>query len=135
MSIKTVVSVDLEAKIRGLDEQIERDKKKALASLAYAVTNYSEPFVDTGAFVTSFSFTVGRGRPRGKSSHGLPRRQNKSAKAREGYKLLLSDLDKVDLKGSTSTIVLRNNSPHAEYVDARHGVRAYLGGSSSVKRR
>ena len=135
MSVKEVVSIDLETKIRGLDEQIERDKKEALASLARSVTDYSEYFVDTGAFITSFSFTVGRGRPRGKSSHGLPKNQNKSAKAQEGYRLLLSDLDKVDLKGSTSTIVLRNNSPHATYVDARHGVREYMGVSASVKRR
>lgn len=135
MSVKEVVSIDLETKIRGLDEQIEKDKKKALASLAKSVIDYSEPFVDTGAFITSFSFTVGRGRPRGKSSHGLPNGQNKSAKAKEGYRLLLSDLDKVDLKGSTSTIVLRNNSPHAVYVDARYGVKAYMGGSASVQRR
>ena len=135
MSVKEVVSIDLETKIRGLDEQIERDKKEALASLARSVTDYSEYFVDTGAFITSFSFTFGRGRPRGKSSHGLPKNQNKSAKAQEGYRLLLSDLDKADLKGSTSTIVLRNNSPHATYVDARHGVREYMGVSASVKRR
>lgn len=127
MAIKEVINTSLEDKLRELDDRVEEDKKEELMAFSKSLTDYCAGFTDTGAFVTSFSFAVGAGRPRGKSSHGLPRRQDKEAKADEGYQNLVEDLKKADLKGTTSTIVLRNNAPHADYVDAKHGVLTYIG--------
>lgn len=85
----------------------------------------SKPFVDTGAFITSWQIVDSRrrGRPRGKSSHGRPRRKGDgffaNAKAQESQEQLIKDVRKIDFDSAPS-IVLRNGAPHARYVDAKH---------------
>jgi hypothetical protein len=66
--------------------------------------------------VTSFSFTTGAGRPRGKSSDNKPKKQNPQQKMQEGFQNLLTDINKLDLKNTTS-VQLRNGSPHAYDVE------------------
>ena len=77
---------------------------------------FSTPHVDTGAYITSFSITKGAGRPRGKQTKGLPRKQVPSQKAQEGRALLAQDVSSLDYE-NISTLVLRNGSPHAIYVE------------------
>lgn len=128
MGIKTVVTTSFRDKMSELDEQIAEDKRQELTDLSRDLTKYCSNFVQTGAFITSFSFTTGRGRPRGKSSHGLPK-ANKKAATNEAFDQLVSDLDKANL-AEVDTLVLRNNSPHATSVDAKHGVIAYIGAAN-----
>lgn len=102
-----------------LDEKIEAKVKKQTVSMAKDAVSFSKPFTRTGAFITSWQIhTGGRGRPRGKSSHGLPL-ANKEAKAKEALSQLMADVARIDLK-NTTRIVLRNGAPHARYVDAKH---------------
>lgn len=101
------------------------EKLEAIAkNMAYDAPKLSKYFVDTGAFITSWQITSGgRGRPRGKSSHGLPRRKGDSAfaegKRQEAQEQLMADISGIDFK-NTKVIVLRNGAPHAVYVDAKH---------------
>lgn len=80
--------------------------------------------VDTGAYITSFSFITGRGRPRGKSSKGRPRKQDPNKMGAIGLEQLMSDLQRVDFKNTTS-IVLNNGAPHAPYVENKHGLLVF----------
>lgn len=102
---------------------------EALETVANQMVNdapqKSKYFVDTGAFITSWQIVDGRqrGRPRGKSSHGRPRRKGDggfaTAKAQESREQLIQDVRKIDFDSAPS-IVLRNGAPHARYVDAKH---------------
>lgn len=110
-----------------------QDKKRRLKNLsgealetvanemAYDAPSLSKYFVDTGAFITSWQIVDSRqrGRPRGKTSHGLPRKQNKTAKFQESREQLRQDVRKIDFDSAPS-VVLRNGAPHARYVDAKH---------------
>ena len=101
-------------KMEILDEYIEEYVSDQLIDIAQTAVNLSP--VDTGAYVTSFSYSVGAGRPRGKSSDNKPKDQNPQAMRQEGLSNLISDINKVDLKNTTS-ITLRNASPHASDVE------------------
>ncbi len=97
-----------------LDEYIEEYVSDQLVDIAQTAVNLSP--VDTGAYVTSFSYSTGAGRPRGKSSDNKPKDQNPQAMRQEGLSNLMSDINKIDLKNTTS-ITLRNASPHAYDVE------------------
>lgn len=97
-----------------LDEYIEEYVSDQLVDIAQTAVNLSP--VDTGAYVTSFSYSTGAGRPRGKSSDNKPKDQNPQAMRQEGLSNLMSDINKIDLK-STTSITLRNASPHASDVE------------------
>lgn len=97
-----------------LDEYIEEYVSDQLVDIAQTAVNLSP--VDTGAYVTSFSYSTGAGRPRGKSSDNKPKDQNPQAMRQEGLSNLMSDINKIDLKNTTS-ITLRNASPHASDVE------------------
>ena len=101
-------------KMEILDEYVEEYVSDQLIEIAQTAVNLSP--VDTGAYVTSFSYSVGAGRPRGKSSDNKPKGQNAQAMRQEGLSNLMSDINKVDLKNTTS-ITLRNGSPHAYDVE------------------
>ena len=58
-----------------IDEAIELGVKYALEDIAVYTIDLSTPTVDTGAYITSFSYGVGAGRPRGKSSEGRTKKQ------------------------------------------------------------
>ena len=76
--------------------------------------------VDTGAYVTSFSFktnTSSRGRQ--KISKGKPK-ANVEAKRREGFDNLVSDLNTIDFS-TTKSVTLRNDSAYARVVETGEG--------------
>ncbi len=101
--------------MRKIDNLIEDGVKERLQSIARTAVNLSP--VDTGAYVTSFSYSVGAGRPRGKSSDNKPKGQNPEAKRQESLSNLNSDIAKITDFDTKSTIVFTNGSPHARDVE------------------
>jgi len=98
-----------------LDDELE-DKLFAIANDAVRFTLGSnrkgKPAVRTGAYLASFSFGVGAGRPRSKHSHHY-RDSNPAATALAG---LTADIKRADLK-NTTRITLRNGSSYANNVE------------------
>ena len=123
MRTQLKVMPSLQRKIDGLkalaEQQVER-KLTDMAVDAVGLGTIKVP-VDTGAYVTSFSFNVGAGRPRGKSSKGKPRKQNAAAKMNEGLSNLIQDIERIPSLLDTTRIELRNNSPHARDVERGEG--------------
>jgi len=126
-SIKIQVNTSFEDKLKELDEQIEDDKRQAVQDRAVTALKYSFPFVDTGAYMTSWSISTGRGRPRGKSSRGRPK-MSANAAFQESFKNIQSDVAKLDM--SKEEFTLRNGAPHEPYVEKKHKVFARLRGGS-----
>ena len=104
----------LQRKIDGLKALAEQQVERKLIDMAQTAVALSP--VDTGAYVTSFSFSTGAGRPRGKSSKGKPRANPQAARS-EGLSNLIKDLERIPSLLDTTSIVLRNNSPHAVAVE------------------
>jgi len=104
-------------KLAKLEDDVERQAKEELFSIADYAISISP--VDTGAYVESFSFTVGAGRPRGKSSKNKPKvsREQATSIARNN---LYGDAERFNLETSNK-ITLRNNAPHARTVEDKHG--------------
>lgn len=121
MKTTVVVNKSFDDKLNKMVELAEEEVKDRLEHVAnYAL--FISP-VDTGAYVESFSFTVGAGRPRGKSSANRPKvpRGQAIEVARAN---LYSDLERFKL-GSSDTITLRNNAPHAQKVEDIHGYSVF----------
>ena len=114
MKQRIKVNPSLFKRIDKLEEVVEEVLEAELISIANSAVALSP--VDTGAYVTSFSFSTGAGRPRGKSSDNRPKRQNPQAMKQEGLLNLVSDINKLDLLNTTS-VTLRNGSPHATDVE------------------
>lgn len=117
MKSRVKVNTPISKKMRKIDDLIEDGVKERLHSIARTAVKLSP--VDTGAYVTSFSYSVGAGRPRGKSSDNKPKGQNPEAKRQEGLNNLNSDIAKITDFDTKSTIVFTNGSPHAR--DVEHG--------------
>lgn len=100
-----------------VDEAVELGVKYALEDIAEYTISISVPTVDTGAYITSFSYGVGAGRPRGKSSEGRPKGADPQAMASEGLNNLLNDINSIQDFNYRDTITLRNGSPHAINVE------------------
>lgn len=115
------VNTPLSAKMKKIDGFIEDGVKERLHSIARTAVKLSP--VDTGAYVTSFSYTVGAGRPRGKSSDNKPKGQNPEAKRQEGLNNLNSDIAKITDFDTKSIIIFTNGSPHAMDVETGKGSR------------
>ena len=109
------VNPSYQNKIDSLELSIEEAIRDKLERIANTAVNLSP--VDTGSYVTSFSFSVGSGRPRGKSSDNKPKDQNVGSMRQEGLSNLMSDLNKITDLRSTTSITLRNGSPHATDVE------------------
>lgn len=82
--------------------------------------------VDTGAYVNSFSIgRAGFGGGRMKTSDNKPTNQNPDAMKRQGYNLLLSDIQGMNIKEMVESgdirFTLRNRSPHARTVEDGKG--------------
>lgn len=114
MRTELKVMPSLQKKIDGLKALAEQQVERKLVDMAQTAVDLSP--VDTGAYVTSFSFSTGAGRPRGKSSKGKPRANPQAARS-EGLSNLIKDLEKIPSLLDTTSIVLRNNSPHAVAVE------------------
>jgi hypothetical protein len=117
------INNSLERKMLLLGQTAEDVAKDKLISIAQTAVTASP--VDTGAYVTSHSFktdTTSRGR--GKSSANKPRGQNPEVKRREGFDNLMYDISTLDLK-TLKKVTLRNDSPHAQEVEYKHGYAVY----------
>lgn len=121
--MKTSIEVNksFQDKMLLLEQAVEERVQEELKSVADYAISISP--VATGAYVESFSFTVGAGRPRGKSSANRPKvsREQATSAARAN---LYSDLEKFDLDGP-DMITLRNNAPHARAVEDKHGYSVF----------
>lgn len=119
--MKEVLNLDKTmARLRSeVDKRVEIGVKDALEDIAEFTISSSIPTVDTGAYITSFSFSVGAGRPRGKSSENRPKKADPQAMASEGLNNLLSDINSIQDFNYKDNIILRNNAPHALAVE--HG--------------
>ena len=114
MRTELKVMPSLQRKIDGLKALAEQQVERKLVDMAQTAVDLSP--VDTGAYVTSFSFSTGAGRPRGKSSKGKPKANAQAARS-EGLSNLIKDLERIPSLLDTTSIVLRNNSPHAVAVE------------------
>jgi len=117
--IKSTIKLDkakFNKKAKQLEDKILSDIKDQLEDIATYTITISP--VDTGAFVTSWSFETGKsGRPRGKSSLNRPKAPDKDGMREKGRKQLFSDISKIpDLK-SAEAVTVRNGSPHAGYIN------------------
>ena len=93
-----------------------------ITSVGTNTKNLNVGAVDTGAYIQSFSFGVGSGRPRGKSSRKKRRGVSPNSLRDDAMFNLTADIKRANLKNSTSTrITLRNGSPHANFVEFKHG--------------
>lgn len=125
MSIQATLKVNpsLKQKMRMVEDQVEDLVRKKLTAIAQTTVDLSP--VDTGAYVTSHSFkTNTSSRGRGKSSANKPRGQNPETKRREGLDNLIYDINSLDLK-TLKKVTLRNDSPHAQDVEYKHGYAVY----------
>ena len=111
-------------KLNYLDAIAIGSVKERLEAIARTAIDYSP--VDTGAYVTSFSYTIGAGRPRGKSSDNLPKGQSLEGKREEGYGNMLQDISRINNIEDLDYIQLRNGSPHA--TDVEYGENWYSSG-------
>ena len=109
------VNSSFHKKIKGLEVEVLGGVKERLEDIARTAVDYSP--VDTGAYVTSFSYTIGAGRPRGKSSENLPKGQSLVGKQEEGYGNLMQDISRIKSIEDLDYIQLRNGSPHATDVE------------------
>lgn len=117
------INPSLESKMLLLGQSAEDAAKDKLISIAQTAVTASP--VDTGAYVTSHSFkTNTSSRGRGKSSANKPRGQNPETKRREGLDNLIYDINSLDLK-TLKKVTLRNDSPHAQDVEYKHGYAVY----------
>lgn len=109
-------------------EDVEAETRERLEKIADDAIDLSMPFVDTGAYITSWSFVVGAGRPRGKSSHGRLRRRKAGYRGDQfgatGRSQLQQDLARVDLMNTTA-LFIANGAPHAEIVEYKHNYRVF----------
>lgn len=117
-------------KLQSLEEyagQELEDKLYAIANDAVRTTLTSTSnkgkigAVDSGAYLESFSFALGSGRPRRKVYKGNSKSFNPEQTALQN---LLFDIKKVDLMSSTR-ITLRNGSPYARKVEYNYGYRIF----------
>lgn len=106
----------LRAELDKIRDHVEMQAKDLAEDIADSAITFSTPFVDTGAYITSFSFSTGAGRPRGKSSRRKQGNQPPAQKALEGKALLAEDINKIDFN-SVSVLALRNGAPHGKYDD------------------
>ena len=106
--------------VEKMAEDAVRDKLTAIATTA---VQYSP--VDTGAYVTSHSLQAGSNTyGRGYSSSNKPRGQDDRVKKAEALDNLMGDIAKLDLQDMTK-VTLRNDSPHAQTVEYKHGYAVY----------
>ena len=105
------------ARLESINKLVEEKLKLRLLEIAKTAVNLSP--VDTGAYITSFSYAVGPGRPRGKSSKNKATGQSKQQMEEEGFDGLKSDVNRITDLTNTAAISLRNNSPHA--LDVEYG--------------
>jgi len=124
--MKYIVNKSFHNKIKQLDDSMDDLFRETLEEVAVTATNMSP--VSTGAFVTSFSYIVGAGRPRGKSSEGRPRvgELGKDTMREEGYQNLASDIARINFDKMSGSLTLSNGAPHSGIVDLNYNISGVL---------
>lgn len=116
-------------KLTSLIQKIEKDLQEVrtqfLINMAEDIVGSSKPTVDTGAYITSHSIRTTRGAGRSRTSHGKPTGQDPEAKAAEALGQLMGDIE--SLPKDQEQVFLTNNSPHATFVEYKHGYAVYEG--------
>lgn len=114
--MRTTIKVNksYKKKLDRLSEIADNGVTEELHSIADTAINISIPFVRSGAYITSFSFNVGAGRPRGYTLHGRPQ-ADPQERATVGRQQLTADIDRIQYPSEVGFIQLRNNAPHAGY--------------------
>ena len=102
-----------------LEQSVQEKLKDKLTDVAsYATLDPSVSPLDTGAYVTSFSFksnTSSRGR-RKSSKNKAPNTHTRE----EGFSGLMSDIEVMDFE-EMERVTLRNDSAHSQKVEELHG--------------
>lgn len=115
MSKQVTINQSFYGKLEKLEEMAEeviQDKLMAIAETAVAISP-----VDTGAYITSFSFVpAGSGGGRMRTSNNKPTGQSREGMQDEAMGGLISDIMSLDLK-ATPKVTLKNRSPHATDVE------------------
>ena len=107
----------LKAEFDKIRDFAELEAKSFTNDIADDAIRFSINFVDTGAYITSFSFSTGSGRPRGVTSRRKHRNPSAAAqKAVEGRDLLAGDIAELNFE-TLQNLKLRNGSPHADQVE------------------
>lgn len=109
-----MVQRSLTAIVKKIEGQLDDVKTLFLQKIAQTLISHSP--VDTGAYITSHSITGRSGNGRSRTSHGKPRRQDRSAKGAEALDQLMGDIAGLS-KDETKTFIA-NRSPHAKYVES-----------------
>ena len=125
MSIQATLKINpsLKQKMQMVEKIAEDAVRDKLTAIATTAVQYSP--VDTGAYVTSHSLQPSsRSYGRGYSSKGKPRGQDERAMKAEAMENLMGDIAKLDLEDMTK-VTLRNDSPHAQAVEYKHGYAVY----------
>lgn len=117
MSKQVTINQSFYGKLEKLEEMAEEVIQDKLMDIAETAVNLSERTVDTGAYITSFSFVpAGSSAGRMRTSNNKPTGQSPQAMGDEALGGLISDIKSIDLK-ATPRVTLRNRSPHAREVE------------------
>lgn len=114
--------------LRTVERRAEAVVPIFLDSIAVGATERSP--VDTGAYVTSFSFTTTSGAGRMRTAEGKPGKQNREQKQAEGLAQLRSDI--AAIPPTMPNIYFTNRAPHARYVENREGIFALVRSMAST---
>jgi|TARA_B110000438_G_C15622832_1_gene567356 hypothetical protein len=112
-------------KIGQLPEMADSLVRNRLFDIANTAIEFSQPFVQSGAYITSFSFNTAAGRPRGYTLHGRPV-ADRNERAGVGLRQLIDDINRIQDFSNKSTLYLRNNAPHAYPVELNYRVFAQI---------
>lgn len=114
------IGSSLNDKLKILEDVAEDKLNTELRDIAISAVGWSP--VDTGSYITSFSYSLTQPFLRSVNSEGKPKGQSRETFADQGLSELMSDLNSIDLMSSES-IILSNGSPHAINVETGEGWR------------
>lgn len=113
----------LAKKIKDMERNLSNFSDYFFEEMAQTVIDYSP--VDTGTYITSHNYQVGRtGTTIGNSSHKKPRGQPRGPFAAKGLQKLLGQIPNV-VGAGLSNVTLYNNAVHSKQVETKHGYAPY----------
>lgn len=108
-------------KLDMLQQDIAEDAKEHTYAVAERAINNSTVFVDTGAYITSFSVKDSYSSGRSRTSHNKPRGQDPEAKRQESLMQIMGDIESIDFLNA-ERVVISNGAPHANEVEKKYGI-------------
>jgi len=106
--------------LRTIERRVDVVIPLFLENLAAEIVRPGVSPVDTGAYVTSHTFTTRTGSGRSRTSENKPSAPDPEVKRNEAYQQLLADVNSIPV--DSPSIFFTNRSPHAAYVEGRYGV-------------